>query len=92
MEAAFEAYIKHATKAPCEEDEDVINYNKVEVTKDITPDKGPKAGEKFMRVDLHVLTGDAVFRLKSGGCRVVSVSPKRPPKFSGEFSTGAVNV
>ena len=87
MEAAFEKYITFESKIVNADDEDIMMYRKVAVTKDMT-DNGPKAGEKFLTVDLHILPGEAVFNLKSGKCRIValSTSGKKPPVYTGEFN------
>lgn len=89
MEARFEEYVKFSSKKPCPDDDDITVYTNVTVLKDMTPDKGPKAGEKYLRVDLYTLNGSVVFRLKSGGCRVVSMAANKPPVFGGEFAQGS---
>jgi len=84
MQAIFESYVKHAGSKANAEDEDILEYSRVEVLKDMTA-QGPRKGEKYLQVDFHTLSGDAVFRLKNGGCRVVMFSTRKAPVFTGEF-------
>jgi hypothetical protein len=90
MEQRFEGFIKYGSKVAREDDEDITIYSKVEVIKDIAPPKGPKAGEKYLKVEFHKLPGDAVFFLKSGSYRVVAFPSRanKEPIFTGEFSSG----
>lgn len=93
-EARFEQYIKYVSKAPSPDDEDIVIYSKVEVTKNLAPPKGPKVGEKYLKVEFRTLSGDAVFLLKTGGCRVVAFPSRanKEPSFVGEFSNGPEHV
>lgn len=91
MEEYFESFVNFKSKSSNEKDEDVKTYKNVEVVKPIV-DKGPAAGTKYIRVDLHTLSGDAVFHLKSGGCKVVVFdrARKKPPVYSGEYGAAPV--
>lgn len=84
--SAFEQFVAFAGKEPDEEDEDVTVYVRVEIKRDICPADGKLLkGEKYLRVDLRALTGEAVFRLKSGGCRIAAFDLKTfEPSFGGE--------
>jgi hypothetical protein len=89
----FERYIKFISKKPAEEDDEVVVYERVEISEDLCPKEGKLLkGEKYLRVDLMSLTGDVVFRLKSGGCRIVSLSEKNPPLFAGEHKNSPTSV
>lgn len=92
MESIFEKYIKFVSKRVDEDDdEDIVMYNKVEVVKSLT-EQGPYAGEKYARVDLNRVMGDVVFRLKTGGCKLVVLYGNKPPKYAGEHKNGPENV
>jgi hypothetical protein len=85
--AAFEQFVTYAGKEVDEEDEDVIVYVRVEIKRDICPKESKLLkGEKYLRVDLRTLTGEAVFRLKMGaGCRIAAFDLKTfAPSFGGE--------
>lgn len=83
----FESFITFLKKGPCEDDDDFVTYNNVTITRNFTdggPKEQPREGHKYLRVDFNKVTGDVVFRLKSGGCRLIKLSMKEPPKYLGE--------
>ena len=84
MAAVLERMVKYRSKDYDPDDEEMIRYQYVEIYQNFTKD-GPHPGEKFKNVDLNSDTGDVVFRLKTGGRRVVILSLKKPPTYGGEF-------
>lgn len=84
--SAFERFVAFAGKKVAEEDDEVTIYERVEIKQDICPKENKLLkGEKYLRVDLRNLTGEAVFRLKSGGCRIAAFNAKTlAPAFAGE--------
>lgn len=72
MDVFFEKYITFAKKEEDEDDDDMVMYHKVLVKKDLTSN-GPFNGEKYMNVNLNKMTGDIIFNLKQGGCRMLNI-------------------
>lgn len=86
MQEQFEGYIKFQSKESSKDDDDFITYKRVEVYQRFTKE-GPEPGKKFLTVDLNPISGDAFFRLKNGGSRVVVLSskPGKKPEYGGDF-------
>jgi hypothetical protein len=95
MAAFFENLVKFRTKKYDADDEEMIHYQFVEVYQKFTKE-GPHPGEKFKNVDLNTDTGDLIFRLKTGGRRMVVLTlevlrmPDKPNKpatitYGGDF-------
>jgi len=95
MAEFFESMIKYRTREYDPDDEELIHYQFVEIYQNFTKD-GPHPGEKFKNVDLNANTGDLIFRLKTGGRRMVVLTlevlrmPEKPNKpatitYGGEF-------
>lgn len=86
MADMFEKMVKFRTRAYDPDDEEIIHYQFVEIYQNFTKE-GPHPGEKFKNVDLNTDTGDVVFRLKTGGRRMVvlTTNPKKTHQYGGEF-------
>jgi len=95
MAEFFEKMVKYRTKEYDPDDEELIHYQFVEIYQNFTKE-GPHPGEKFKNVDLNADTGDLIFRLKTGGRRMVVLAlevlrmPQKPNKpasitYGGEF-------
>jgi hypothetical protein len=92
MDQIFEKYVNFFKKATDDDDDDdMIHYQKVQVTKDFTKN-GPFAGEKYYDVIFNNMTGDVIFNLKSGGCRMISISSDGSIKYMGERKGGRENI
>ncbi len=69
----FESYVVFASKKN-EEDEDVFVYERLEIKKDMCPKEGKLlSGEKYLNVELHLIPGEVVFKLKTGGSRIAGL-------------------
>lgn len=84
MAEVFEKMVKYRIKDYDPDDTEMIHYQYVEIYQNFTKE-GPRPGDKFKNVDLNADTGDVVFRLKTGGRRIVILSLKKPPTYGGEF-------